>query len=79
MWDLPRFRVKPVSSALADGFFTTEPPGKPKNVYFCIDLIALVTTTLICSYLCIYLNLVQDYMFWEGSDKSFYIQGVLDT
>ena len=29
MWDLPRSGIDPVSSALADGFFTTEPPGKP--------------------------------------------------
>ena len=67
-----------MSSELAGGFFTTEPPGKPKNVYFCIDLIAVVTTTLVCSYLCIYLTLVR-IMFLEGRDKSFYIQEVLDT
>ena len=28
MWDLPGPGVKPVSPALAGGFFTTEPPGK---------------------------------------------------
>ena len=28
-WDLPRPGIEPVSSALAGGFFTTEPPGKP--------------------------------------------------
>ena len=27
--DLPNPRIKPVSPALAGGFFTTEPPGKP--------------------------------------------------
>ena len=27
--DLPDPGIKPASSALADGFFTTEPPGKP--------------------------------------------------
>ena len=26
-WDLPRPGIKPMSSALAGGFFTTEPPG----------------------------------------------------
>ena len=26
-WDLPRLGIKPVSPALAGGFFTTEPPG----------------------------------------------------
>ena len=25
--------MSPLSPALADGFFTTEPPGKPHNVY----------------------------------------------
>ena len=29
MWDLPRPGIEPVSPALAGGFFTTEPPGKP--------------------------------------------------
>jgi len=27
--DLPDPGIEPVSPALADGFFTTEPPGKP--------------------------------------------------
>ena len=30
MWDLPRPGLKPVSPALAGGFLTTAPPGKPK-------------------------------------------------
>ena len=29
-WDLPRSGIKPVSPALAGGFFTTEPPRKPE-------------------------------------------------
>ena len=29
--DLPDPGIEPVSTALADGFFTTEPPGKPDN------------------------------------------------
>ena len=29
MWDPPRPGIKPVSSALAGRFLTTEPPGKP--------------------------------------------------
>ena len=29
MCDLPRPGIDPMSSALAGGFFTTEPPGKP--------------------------------------------------
>jgi len=31
MWDLPIAGVTPASPALEGGFFTTEPPGKPKN------------------------------------------------
>ena len=30
MWDLPGPGIEPVSPALAGGFFTTEPPGKPQ-------------------------------------------------
>ena len=30
MWDLPRPGFKPVSPALAGGFLTTVPPGKPE-------------------------------------------------
>ena len=29
MWDLPGSGMEPPSPALAGGFFTTEPPGKP--------------------------------------------------
>ena len=29
MWDLPGPGIEPVFSALADGYFTTELPGKP--------------------------------------------------
>ena len=31
MWDLPRSGVEPMSSAMAGGFFSTEPPGKPPD------------------------------------------------
>ena len=34
MWDLPRPGLEPVSPALAGGFLTTPPPGKPKWHYF---------------------------------------------
>ena len=30
MWDLPRPGLEPVSPALAGGFLTTAPPGKPQ-------------------------------------------------
>ena len=31
MWDLPGPGMEPVSPALGGGFFTTEPPGKPRK------------------------------------------------
>ena len=31
MWDLPGPGLEPVSPALAGGFFTTAPPGKPER------------------------------------------------
>ena len=34
MWDLPEPGIEPVSPALAGGFLTTEPAGKPKLSYF---------------------------------------------
>ena len=36
MWGLPRWGLKSVSPALAGGFFTTEPPGKPLQVLSCL-------------------------------------------
>ena len=33
MWDLPRSGIEPMSPALAGGFFTFEPPGKPPKAY----------------------------------------------
>ena len=33
MWDLPRPGLQPVSSALADRFSTTAPPGKPYTLF----------------------------------------------
>ena len=33
MWDLPGPGIEPVSPALAGGFLTTAPPGKPESSY----------------------------------------------
>jgi len=33
MWDLPGSGIKSMSPALASRFFTTEPPGKPGQVF----------------------------------------------
>ena len=35
MWDLPHPGIEPVFPALAGGFFTTEPPGKPLKYSLC--------------------------------------------
>ena len=34
MWDLPRPGLEPVSPAMAGGFSTTAPPGKPNSLFF---------------------------------------------
>ena len=36
LWDLPRPGLEPVSPALAGGFLTTAPPGKPRLLYYYI-------------------------------------------
>ena len=53
MWDLPRPRIKPVSPALAGGFFTTKPPGKPgKHFFFFFASEYLISAYLyVCQYL----------------------------
>ena len=33
MWDLPRPGLEPMSPALAGGFLTTAPPGKPLDLF----------------------------------------------
>ena len=33
LWDLPRPGFEPVSPALAGGFSTTAPPGKPQRIF----------------------------------------------
>ena len=40
MWDLPAAGIKPVSPALAGGFFTPEPPGKPFHSILLLSLSA---------------------------------------
>ena len=43
MWDLPRPLIEPASSALAGGFFTAEPSGKPKSESYS-DLLAFTSS-----------------------------------
>ena len=46
MWDLPGSGIEPMSPALAGGFFTTGPPGKPQNV----KGLNPFNTTVFCMY-----------------------------
>ena len=55
-WDLPGSGIEPVSPALAGGFFTTEPPGKPifpflDNILSSLDLI--IAPFLLCLVFCV--------------------------
>ena len=50
MWDLPGPGLEPMSPALADGFLTTVPPGKPSGSNF-NSLRALFFFTLFYLYL----------------------------
>ncbi len=45
MWDLPRPGTEPVSSTLAGGLFTTEPPRKP------LDYFLITTEVNVCKSL----------------------------
>ena len=38
LWDLPGPGLEPVSPALAGGFLTTAPPGKPSTIVFSISI-----------------------------------------
>ena len=57
MWDLPRPGLEPMSPALAGGFFTTAPPGKPSaslfffffNIYLFIYLFLAVLGLRFCA------------------------------
>jgi len=49
MWDLPRPGIEPTSLALAGGFFTTEPPGKPVVKCFNEDFVLLIFYFLLYS------------------------------
>ena len=40
-WDLPDPGIEPISPILAGGFFTAEPPGKPKVEFKNIQLICV--------------------------------------
>ena len=60
MWDLPGPGLEPMSPALADGFLTTVPPGKPRGSNF-NSLRALFFFTLFYLYLfiCLFIYFIQ--------------------
>ena len=45
MWDLPGPGLKPMSLALAGGFLTTAPPGKPPYKSFLSGLLTLISSS----------------------------------
>ena len=47
MWDLPGPGIEPVSPALAGGFSTTAPPGKPLEYFFKINLFIYLFLTVL--------------------------------
>ena len=50
--DLPHRRIKPLFPALAGGFFTSEPPGKPKNMYMYMNMYQFSPVAQSCPTLC---------------------------
>ena len=46
MWNLPRPGLEPVSPALAGGFSTTAPPGKPKTVLILTQVASFVSNKI---------------------------------
>ena len=50
MWYLPGKGIEPVSPALAGGFLTTVPPGKPKPGIFLNDIYYTLIYLLIYSF-----------------------------
>ena len=46
MWDLPGSGIEPMSPVLAGGFFTTEPPRKPLDLYLCVPAYVYVSVSV---------------------------------
>ena len=55
--DLPRSGIKPTSPTLADGFFITEPAGKPQNDIFKSQICSRHTTFIFWVFLFVFLYL----------------------
>ena len=64
MWDLPGSGIEPMSPVLTGGFFTTEPPGKPLDLYLCVCLHMCVS---ICAHVYIYVSTsVSEHVWMSG-------------
>ena len=72
MWDLPRPGLEPVSPALAGGFLTTAPPGKPHTFYLLTHPLVdiwVVSTTMNNAAMNIYVEVfVRTYVFTSWID-----------
>ena len=87
MWDLPDPGIEPVSPALAGGFFTIEPLGKPPPVQsfcggsgsyvveivkFCLSDLSLLTSFFFFPFACLSFSLSLFFSFLDRtSDFSF--------
>ena len=63
MWDFPRSRIELMSPALASGFFTTEPLGKP-------DVEVLITNTDMSMTALVHLHVSHIYPFNPQNHRS---------
>ena len=90
MWNLPKLRIKPVSPALAGGFFTTESPRKPSKHFsnrICWSGKTFQRNETFCSssvsychwFLCLISYLFLDSLFlsWNISSNNLLLQGIL--
>ena len=64
MWDLPGPGLEPVSPALAGGFLTTVPPGKPRST-------VPLRINLLLQYLCAtkIINPIEEWLLAGGIDR----------
>ena len=67
MWDLPGSGIEPMSPVLAGGLFTTEPPGKPLDLYLCVLSVCICVCVSICAHVCIYVSMsVSEHVWMSG-------------
>ena len=57
MWDLPRPGLEPICPALAGGFSTTAPPGKPCVFEYCGHLTSKIAHIVAFFFSCIHVSL----------------------